>query len=147
VTVGPPSQLVSSVPSSKPSLPVRRLLEGPLDSFEKLEIVIALRAAQAMTSSVKELSKKLQMPVDVIERTVEELVRGKYVEVAGGLTRLILKSEDLVPIDELVALYDSDRILVVRTLSEIAMDKIRGMAARTFADAFHLRKKKDSEDG
>lgn len=108
---------------------------------------MALRGAPAMTSSINELSKKLQLAPDLVGRAIDDLVRSHLIEVAGGLTRLTPGSEDLAAIDELVQVYDDDRILVVRTLSEIAMDKIRGMAARTFADAFHFRKKKDGQDG
>lgn len=106
-----------------------------------------MRGAQAHALSAMELSKKLSMPAEMVARAIEELRRSGSVEAAGGLVRLTLSSEDLVGMDELVRLYDEDRIVVVRTLSEIAMEKIRSMAARTFADAFHIRRKKEDGDG
>ena len=66
---------------------------------------------------------------------------------AGGLVRLTLPADDGKALGELTDLYEEDRITVVRMMSEVAMDKIRGMAARTFADAFTLKKKKEDGDG
>ncbi len=126
---------------------VRRLLESPLDSFEKLEIVVALHRTAARTSSNAELASAIALPLEIVSRAVDELVRAGFVENAGGLTRLTASPADRAAVGELVELYDEDRILVVRALSQIAMDKIRGMAARTFADAFKLRKKREDDDG
>ncbi len=109
--------------------------------------MIALHRAAAYTSSNTELATAVALPIEIVSRAVDELARGGVVEVAGGLTRLTISASDLTAVAELVALYDEDRIQVVRALSQIAMDKIRGMAARTFADAFKLRKNRDSDDG
>lgn len=89
----------------------------------------------------------MALPLDIVSRAVDDLTLAGFVENAGGLTRLTASAEDLAAVKELVDLYDEDRILVVRALSQIAMDKIRGMAARTFADAFKLRKKREDDDG
>jgi hypothetical protein len=50
-------------------------------------------------------------------------------------------------IDELARLYEEDRLLVVTSMVAISMDRIRGMAARTFADSFQFRKTKEPDDG
>jgi hypothetical protein len=57
-----------------------------------------------------------------------------------------LNPRDIPAMDEIATLYDEDRLLVVRTLTEIALDRLRGMAARAFADAFQLRKKKENDE-
>jgi DNA-binding MarR family transcriptional regulator len=126
---------------------IRRLLEAPFDTFEKLELTAALWRATAHTQSPAELAKQTQLPPDMIDRALADLVAAKYVEIAGGLARLVVRPEDLAGLRALVELYDSDRILIVRVLSEISMDKIRGMAARAFADAFQLRKKPGGDGG
>lgn len=130
-----------------PSPAVRRLLESPLDSFEKLEIVVALHRTAVHTSSNAELARAVALPLEIVVRAVDELTRAGFVQHAGGLTRLTIDAADLAALGELVALYDEDRILVVRALSQISMDKIRGMAARTFAGAFKLRRKREDDDG
>jgi hypothetical protein len=134
------------VTTSRPTAAARRLLDGKLDSFEKLELSIALYRAPAHSLSLSELSTKLQLSIHIVDRGIDELARAGIVQAAGGLARLTIDAQDLPALDEIAAFYDEDRLLVVRTLTEIAMDRIRGMAARAFADAFQLRKKKE-EDG
>ncbi len=108
---------------------------------------MALFKAAAHTSSEGELSTAVALPLDIVARAVDELTRAGFVKNAGGLTRLTVSAADLAAVKDLVEMYDADRILVVRALSQIAMDKIRGMAARTFADAFKLRMKREDDDG
>jgi hypothetical protein len=130
----------------RPSAAIRRLLTTPLDSFEKLEIVIALYKAPARTSSVAELATQCGLAVEVATRVVEELAGARFVDRSSGLIRLSVGSDDLAAITELVEVYDDDRIVIIRALSMSAMDKIRGMAARTFAAAFKIRRKRRSRD-
>jgi DNA-binding transcriptional regulator YhcF (GntR family) len=134
------------VPTGQPTADARRLLDVLLNSFERLEITIALYRAPAHTLSVPELITKLQLPSNVVDRGLEELERAGAVQVVNSVVRLTLDAQDIPAMDEVAALYEEDRLLVVRTLTEIAMDKIRGITARAFADAFQLRKKKE-EDG
>jgi hypothetical protein len=126
---------------------LRRLLEAPLDTFEKLEICMVLWTATARTQSPRELAARIQLPLDLVERALEDLVAAKYVELAGGLARLTVPAALVPDVQALVELYATDRILIVRTLSELAMDRVRGMAARAFADAFLIRKKSEDDDG
>jgi hypothetical protein len=126
---------------------IRRLLVAPFDTFEKLELAAALWGAAAHTRSPAELAKQTQLPMDLVERGLAGLVAAKYVELAGGLARLVIPKNDVADVQALIDLYDGDRILIVRVLSEISMDKIRGMAARAFADAFQLRKKPGGDGG
>jgi hypothetical protein len=126
---------------------LRRLLESPLDTFEKLEVCMMLWTATARTQSPRELSARIQLPVDLVERALEELVAAKFVELAGGLARLTVPAHLVDDVQALVELYATDRILIVRTLSELAVNRVRSMAARAFADAFQLRKKSEDDDG
>jgi DNA-binding IclR family transcriptional regulator len=138
------------VPSSSASPSIHRLLEGPIDSFEKLELVLGLFHA-VKPLSITELAHKFGLQPEETRGIVAELVRSNLVAVdlADGeeIVRIAPKDEDGAALNELARLYDEDRVLVVKTLSTIALDRIRGMAARTFADAFQLRKKKDRDDG
>jgi DNA-binding MarR family transcriptional regulator len=132
-----------------PAVPsqVRRLLEDPLDTYEKLEIAAALWHAVAHTRSASELATHTQLPIESVEQALSELVAARYVELAGGLARLVVPAAQREHVRALVELYEADRILFVRLLSEISMTKIRGMAARAFADAFQLRKKPEDDNG
>ena len=126
---------------------LRRLLEAPLDTFEKLEICVELWTAAARTKSPKELAARIELPVDLVYRALADLVAAKFVELAGGLARLTIPADHVDQMQELVEIYATDRILIVRTLSELAMERVRGMAARAFADAFQLRKKGEDDNG
>ena len=134
------------VPTSRPTAAACRLLEVMLDSFEKIEIAIALYRAEAHAMPVRELGETLQVSSHAVERGLDELAHAGAVHVDGGLARLTLRPQEIPAMDEIAALYDEDRLLVIRTLTEIAMNKMRGMAARAFADAFQIRRKKE-EDG
>jgi hypothetical protein len=110
-----------------------RLLDLRLNSFEKLEITIALHRTAAHTLSVPELSTKLQLSSQmIVEYEIDELARAGVVHSADGVARLTLDPKDIPAMDEIAAIYDEDRLLVVRTLTEISMNKIRGLATQAF---------------
>lgn len=134
-----------TVATREPTAAARRLLEGLLDSYEKLEIAIALHRADARSLSVAELGSKLQLPSNIVERGIDELSSAGVVRLANGVATSTMDPRDIPAMDEIVALHEDDRLLLVRTLTEIAMDKIRGMTARAFADAFKLRRKKEDD--
>lgn len=108
---------------------------------------MVLWTAAARTQSPRELAARIQLPMDLVERALEDLVAAKFVELAGGLARLTVPAHLVSDVQALVELYATDRILIVRTLSELAVERVRGMAARAFADAFQLRKKPEGDDG
>ena len=135
---------------------VRRLLADGIDSFEKLELVLALSRAKGPVT-LADLATNTELDLALVRQLADELEhRGLLVidradagdlDGAGKIARLTPKPEDAEAVSELAALYDEDRLLVLKALSKVAMERIRGMAARTFADAFQLRGKKDDEDG
>lgn len=135
---------------------VRRLLERTIDTFEKLEIVLALfRSTRPLTMA--DLERSLDIPVDQIRKFLVELLRDGMVAIesaeagelqgAGQIVRLVPKDDDGAALSELAQVYEEDSVVVVKALSAISVDRIRSMAARTFADAFQLRRKKENDDG
>lgn len=121
---------------------VHRLLSGPLDTFEKLEVAVGIGRAPVQTSSLGELVTVVQMPRDQIEAGVAALRELDWLDVAGGLLRLVPPAADRAAFAALLELYEDDRPLIARVVSEIAMEKIRCMAARAFAEAFVANHKK-----
>jgi hypothetical protein len=117
-----------------------------LNSFEKLEIAVALFRSATHTLSLSELETKLSLSSQLVERGLDELARAGVVRLDNGFACLTLNPQEVPAMEEIAALYAEDPLLVVRTLTEIAMDKIRGMTARAFADAFRLRKKEEDND-
>jgi hypothetical protein len=120
---------------------LRRLLESPLETFEKLEILTALVRASGHVLSAHELVTAVDLPIEVVAAALAELAAAGVVETSAGLARLAPKGPDLPAIRELVGFYEADRVAVARELSEQSMVRIRGMAARAFAVAFQPPKK------
>lgn len=98
--------------------------------------------------TMADLARELQIGDDVLRRVVADLVRAKLVAVAADDTvELTASDAERLAIAEGAALYSHDRTRVIMLFSTIAMERIRSMAARAFADAFNLRKKPGGEDG
>jgi hypothetical protein len=131
----------------QPSPGLRRLLETKLDTYEKLELVVVLSRRDGATATLGDLARELQVGDDVLKRLATDLSRSGLVAIQKDLLQLAATPAELPVIEEGAQLYQSDRGKVISLMSTIAMDRIRGMAARSFADAFTLRKKKDTDDG
>ena len=118
---------------------VRRLLTDAVDSFEKLEIVVHVYRAEWTVAPAPTIAKAISMPLDEIERCVDQL-RGDGVLDRNGPWSTAVES--------LVQMYDDDRIEVLNLMTSSALDRVRKEAARVFADAFVIRpKKKGDSDG
>lgn len=130
---------------------VRDLLKSRIDSFEKLELVVALHAAPRTTMPIEQLATQLKMTRASVRHAALELRSAALVEVttAGEVQLIPPSSRDVAAVDELVRCYREDEFAVVKALGEIALERIRNMAARAFADAFVLRKKpgRSEDDG
>jgi hypothetical protein len=125
---------------------VRTLLVTKLDSYEKLEIMRVLRGA-AQTMSRSELEAACRLSSDAVEDALASLERSKLVEhdpVNHGI-RVGAASAD-PHFATLMQTYDEDRAAVLAVLSSAVMQRLRSMAARAFADAFVIRKKR-GDDG
>ena len=141
-----PSTLLST--EDPPSPRLRRLLETKLDTYEKLELVVVLSRLEGSTGTVNDLARELQVGQDVLRRLANDLSRTGLVDVdPDDKVKLVATPAELETIAEGAQFYESSPRKVISLLSAIAMDRIRGMAARSFADAFTLRKKKDDSDG
>jgi DNA-binding GntR family transcriptional regulator len=128
------------VSPSPPTIRLLALLDAKLDTFEKLEVVLALHAAGSPLT-MTELAVELQVGRDVLRRVAEDVADSGLVEmVEGDAVRMLPTSHD-AEIAEAAAIYLVDRSVLLHELSRIAMDRIRGLAARTFADAFRIRRK------
>ena len=101
--------------------------------------------------SIDELCGALNLSRQVVRQAAADLRRAWLVELTtqGDVQLLPPTSRDHAAVKQLVQLYADDRLTVVKAMGEIALDRIRNMASRAFADAFVIRRKspKDGEDG
>lgn len=129
------------------SAELRALLDAKLDTLEKLEIALALRVAPERSASVDALARQLQVGPGVLGQVANEIARTGVVVVRDDTVTLVLDGPDAQLLDSAAVLYKDNRPEMARLFTMIAMDRIRQRAARTFADAFQLRKKKDGDNG
>jgi hypothetical protein len=125
----------------------RALLSGPIDSFEKLEIALALASAPnpaAALDGLKAHSGDERSLVQALDELVEAGV------VAYGEQGYRIAEGAGAGVEELVAAWSSRRAEVVRILTSRALERLRAAAARGFADAFSLHRRgggKGGDDG
>jgi DNA-binding GntR family transcriptional regulator len=128
---------------------VRELLATRIDTFEKLELIVALHAGPRATMSLADLAAAMKVSQEVVREAALGLRASALVELTRDVVQLLPPtSREYAAVEDLVRVYHEDRLTVVKTLGEIAMQRIRNMASRAFADAFVLRKRtKDDGDG
>jgi hypothetical protein len=115
---------------------VRELLEQRIDSFEKLELVMRLRAAPHAMLSVQELADSLHIPRDIVRQLVIERATSLVDLTSRGHVYLLrLPRRTRQRSTSFAKLYQRDPVRVFSLVSEIAMDRIRKMAVETFGDA------------
>lgn len=127
---------------------LRRLLETRLDSFEKLEVVVRLRRTSDGRQRLAELASQLQVGEHVLRRLIVDLQRTATIELAPDDTVCLrLDASDGELISEAAGLYAKSRSDLIALYASVALDRIRSMEARNFADAFRFRKKKEGGGG
>lgn len=126
--------------NGKPSASLHVLLDRKLDTFEKLELVLVLRAA-GTALTVSELALQLQVGRDVLRRVAEEVAASGVVELLDGDALRFKDGTWEQDVAEAAHLYATEPTTLIKVLSRISMERLRSRAARTFADAFRLRRK------
>ena len=125
------------------SAELHALLEAKLDTFEKFELVMALHAA-GRPETLTELAVQLQVGREALRRVADAIVSDGIIA-AFDKDLLRLQSGPWDPLlDEAAKSYVADPRTLMRVFTRINMQKIRGLSARTFADAFLFRKKDGS---
>jgi hypothetical protein len=122
---------------------IRELLERRVDTFEKLELIVALRGVRGCVMTIADLATTLGLDAPDTRRVAAELRSVTLVEVTSRDEVQLLPptGPDYEAVDELVRLYQEDRLTIAKTLGEISMQRIRTMALKALAEAFVPRKK------
>lgn len=126
--------------NGKPSHSLHVLLDRKLDTFEKLELVLVVRAA-GTPLTMSELAMQLQVGRDVLRRVAEEVAASGVVELIDGDAVRFKEGTWEPDIAEAAKLYATEPTTLIKVLSRISMERLRSRAARTFADAFRIRRK------
>jgi DNA-binding transcriptional ArsR family regulator len=134
-------------PDDPASLPdgARRLLLGPVDSFEKLEVLLILHETAGSAMPIEALAARVGVAAGQAERAAAELAASGLLERRPDGTWRIAASADAQALAELATAWATCRAAVLKTLTGRAVGRIRASAARVFADAFRLRKRDGGE--
>ncbi|HEX4422176.1 MAG TPA: hypothetical protein VH165_29895 [Kofleriaceae bacterium] len=121
------------------------LLRNQLDSFEKLELLSALRAA-GRPMSTSEIEIACRFAADTVGEVLVSLTELNVIErdESGSHFRVTAAAQGTA-FETLMSVYEDDRSIILSTLSGFAMERIRGMAARAFAGAFVVRKRGEND--
>ena len=113
-------------------IPLRDLLETKLDSFEKLDLVSALRAAAPSAMRRDELVVGVNSSRDLVAMALSELEMAAVIATDDdGHVHLLPQTDDQA-LRDLLQLYDRDPTVVAIALAEIGLDRVRSLAAHTF---------------
>lgn len=126
---------------------VRAFLTEYVESYEQLEALLLLHARREQAWSAAEMAAALHIDDPLASRALAELSDRGVIEVSGEAqhARYRIGSEDeLRRLVDLVARANvENRLEVVRLMHINAIKRMRAAAARTFADAFLVRRKKN----
>ena len=124
------------------SRPLLELLDAKIDSFEKLELVVALYRRDSKRATVGDLARDFDWSRHDVREIVAALRHAHLL--AGEDEEVVLApadANDNPVIDELVVVYDTDKIALVKAIADVALARLRNLAGRAFADAFVIGKK------
>ena len=129
----------------------RALLRERIESYEELEMLLALERVRGDSKTAEELSNTVRVPVPFVEQAVRKLEAHGLIERRDGTARdrrdarytYAPASADLdAAVRALAKAYAQQPIPIIKLMSENAIQRLRSGAARAFADAFILRKDK-----
>jgi hypothetical protein len=126
---------------------VRRLLAGPVDSLEKMEVLRLCWEDPAKVWTIADARDRLRLPVDLVMTACNDLTDAGFLAGVGQGYRFAPTGPDAAASAQLCRLYDGDRLLVIREMTALAMDRIRNSAARAFSDAFRIRRRDPGKGG
>ncbi|MBF5046527.1 hypothetical protein FGE12_29190 [Aggregicoccus sp. 17bor-14] len=121
------------------SLPqrVQRFITSHIDSIEKLEVLLLLRAQAARTWTGGEVAQALRIAEESARRRLDDLCeRGMFsCERSDSFHYAPISADDAQAVDELATTYAQRRVSVITFIFSRPTERIR-----SFADAFRLKR-------
>ncbi|WP_163863314.1 hypothetical protein [Myxococcus eversor] len=125
---------------------VQRFITTHIDSLEKLEVLLLLRAHPGREWTASSVSLELRITEPSAAARLTDLTASKLLVSDGGAVSVYrfspASSEDAQAVTELAAVYGARRVTVISFIFSRPLDKVRG-----FAEAFVLKKDKDGGNG
>jgi hypothetical protein len=123
---------------------VQRFIATHIDSIEKLEVLLLLRAHTEREWTARDVSLELRIAETSAAARLTDLASRRLVaQVGTGAYRFAPASaDDAQDVADLQATYSTRRVSVISFIFSKPLDKVRG-----FADAFRLKRDKDDGNG
>ena len=126
---------------------VRAFLRDYIDSFESLEVLLLLRAEQTALTA-EELCRRLSTHAPLIDDALASLVRARLVNADQKVPALYRYADQGSARDAIAGslerIYRDEPIKIMQLMSTNAIERLRTSTIRAFADAFVVRRDKDS---
>lgn len=130
---------------------VRDLLRDRIESYEQLEILLALERVQGAAKTPEELSAALRIGLSLVEPALRALESRGLVthtdaaQSGPGYSYAPQSSALDGAARALARAYAEQPIPIIKLMSDSAIQRVRTGAVRAFADAFILRKDKKDD--
>lgn len=125
---------------------VRTFLHDHIESFEELAALALLVRDPARAWDEEQIAQRVHSSEEEASRALEELcARGFVVLEIANDTRTFrygAKAPSSETIERLASLYEERPLEIMRIMSANAIDRVRTRMAKSFANAFVVRKKK-----
>jgi hypothetical protein len=125
---------------------VQRFISTHIDSIEKLEVLLLLRARAEREWGARDVSQELRITEASAAARLEDLTARRLLAVREGTPPCYrfspASSEDAQDVSALQETYSTRRVSVISFIFSKPLDKVRG-----FADAFRLKRDKDEGHG
>ena len=125
---------------------VQRFISMHIDSIEKLEVLLLLRARVDREWTARDVSQELRITEASAAARLEDLTVRRLLAVKEGSPPIYrfspASAEDAQDVSDLQATYSTRRVSVISFIFSKPLDKVRG-----FADAFRLKRDKDEGHG
>lgn len=125
---------------------VQRFITTYIDSLEKMEVLLLLRAHPGREWTASSVSLELRITEPSAAARLMDLTAHRLLVSDGAAVPVYrfspASSEDAQAVTELAAVYGARRVTVISFIFSRPLDKVRG-----FAEAFVLKKDKDGGNG
>jgi len=125
---------------------VQRFISTHIDSIEKLEVLLLMRARADREWTARDVSQELRITEASAAARLQDLTARRLL-VEKGSSPLSYRfgpasSDDAQDVAELQETYSTRRVSVISFIFSRPLDRVRG-----FADAFRLKRDKDDDHG
>ena len=124
---------------------VQRFISTHIDSIEKLEVLLLMRARAEREWSARDVSLELRITESSAAARLQDLTARRLLVERGTPPSYRFSpasSEDAQDVAELQDTYSTRRVSVISFIFSKPLDRVRG-----FADAFRLKRDKDDGHG